>query len=483
MKPTLVPDVKVVFDLFKKLNMVPRPSWKEDKAADFICDFAKEHKLEYKRDNNNCVVIRKPATKGFEKAESIAIINHMDMVCVSEPGVAFDPYNTPIESYLDGKWLKAKGTSLGADNGIGLCMSLAALADDSIQHPALEVIATTNEEDGMTGAAGMSGDFFSSRRVINLDSEDYDTITIGSAGAYLQFYRIKYSTKPAPEKYKYFNVEISGGLGGHSGVDINKGRANANILLASFLYDIATTYQSCLVSISGGSANNAIPSSAKAVFGIDSEYIDQMEEIFETYQQKIKSDYYKNDPSVEFTIEPAQRPEHVINGGTPLLKAISHTPVGVVEMSKEMPGTVLTSNNLGLIKQEKDHFFASTYSRSFVYDDMVALAKEIARTFKENGAEIEVIMDSPAWQENSESEYINFVSDTFNDVLGWRPKKVAMHFALEGGYYATKFPGLQMASIGPKIIEPHSTSERVDITTVEDIWKVFIELLRRLSER
>ena len=185
MNDIYVPSSQVVFDIFKRLNQEPRPSHHEERMADFLCDFARNLGLDYDRDSQNCVVIRKPASPGCEAAEPIVILNHMDMVCVAEPGRAFDPLNDAIEAYADGDWMKARGTSLGADNGIGLAMAMAILQDDRIVHPALEVITTTNEEDGMTGAANLAPDFIKGRKVVNLDSEDYDTITTGAAGAYM----------------------------------------------------------------------------------------------------------------------------------------------------------------------------------------------------------------------------------------------------------------------------------------------------------
>ena len=206
-----------VFNIFRELNRIPHPSHHEERIANYLCQFAERLHLEYERDKENCVVIRKPATPEYEAAEPIVLLNHMDMVCVGMN----DPLNDPIEAYEEGGWMKARGTSLGADNGIGLSMALAVLEDDRIVHPALEVITTTNEEDGMSGASQLSKDFLKGRKVINLDSEDYDTITTGAAGACLQFHRIPVERLPAPKAGQWHRIRIAGGLGGHSGVDIN----------------------------------------------------------------------------------------------------------------------------------------------------------------------------------------------------------------------------------------------------------------------
>ena len=224
-----------VFQIFKELNQIPRPSHHEERVADYLCRFAERLNLPYKRDKENCVVISKPATKGYEGAEPVVLLNHMDMVCV---GMS-DPLNTPIDAYIENGWMKARGTSLGADNGIGLSMALAVLESDEIVHGPLEVITTTNEEDGMSGASQLSSDFLKGRKVINLDSEDYDTITTGAAGACLQFHRIPMERVPAPEDWNWYRIRIDGGLGGHSGVDINKGRCSAVKAAAAILLSLS----------------------------------------------------------------------------------------------------------------------------------------------------------------------------------------------------------------------------------------------------
>ena len=475
------PTTDAVFSIFRQLNQIPRPSHHEERVADFLCDFAREHGLDYSRDAQNCVVIRKPATPGHENAEPVVVLNHMDMVCVGMP----DPLSDPIEAYEDNGWMKARGTSLGADNGIGLSMALAVLADDSIVHGPMEVITTTNEEDGMTGAANLSSDFICGRKVINLDSEDYDTITTGAAGAYLQLHRIPLTRQPAPGgKRRWYRISISGGLGGHSGVDINKGRASATVLTWAIIAAIYNDYDFDISSIRVGEANASIASSAEIVIcvpsGEASEFVKAQEA---NLNEWIRQEYGKNDPGMCCHIEKCERQESIINRESweALMEALEQVPQGVVKMSERMKGTVETSNNVGRIVSEEDHILVSTHTRSFIDADMVALGKDIAKVFADVGATTQLVMSAPAWQEDQESAFLGLVSDTFNDVLGWRPRKVAMHFVLEAGYFVEKYPGIQIASIGPRIVEPHSTSERVELSTIGDIWKVFIELLARMA--
>ena len=470
---------KRVFEIFHELNQIPRPSHHEERIADYLCQFAERLHLEYERDKENCVVIRKPATPGHEAAEPIALLNHMDMVCV---GMS-DPLNDPIEAYEEDGWMKARGTSLGADNGIGLSMALAVLEDDSIVHPALEVITTTNEEDGMSGASQLGKDFLKGRKVINLDSEDYDTITTGAAGACLQFHRIPMKRKPASDG-SWYRIRIEGGLGGHSGVDINKGRCSAVLPTGAILQNICLEHDVEVANIMIGEANASIASKGEFVICLLSdEYGDSLKKQLDIINRGLQEKFGSSDPHIVCSIEQCNKQDTVIPKES--LKALTNSliqvPQGVVKMSAAMPGTVETSNNIGRIVTEEDHIFVSTHTRSFVDSDMEALSKEIANTFAAAGATSETIMSAPAWQEDQHSYFLQMVSDTFQDVLGWRPRMVAMHFVLEAGFFVQHYPGIQIASIGPRIVEPHSTSERVELKTIDDIWQVVIELLKRLA--
>ena len=476
------PSTERVFSIFHELNQIPRPSHHEERVADYLCQFAERLRLEYERDKENCVVIRKAASRGYEGAEPIVLLNHMDMVCVGMN----DPLNDPIEAYEEDGWLKARGTSLGADNGIGLSMALAVLEDDSIEHPALEVITTTNEEDGMSGASQLGKDFLKGRKVINLDSEDYDTITTGAAGACLQFHRIPLKRLPAPGgKRRWYRIRFEGGLGGHSGVDINKGRCSAVVAMWAILATIYNAYEFDVAAINLGEANASIASSAEVIVCVPSGEASEFVKLQQDLINEWLREEYPDDPKMTCSIEKCEKLDTVISPEAfeALMGCLEQIPQGVVKMSEAMPGTVETSNNVGRIVTEDDHIFISTHTRSFIDNDMDALSKEIAQTFKEAGAESEVVMSAPAWQEDQHSPFLQLVSDTFQDVLGWRPRMVAMHFVLEAGFFVQHYPGIQIASIGPRIVEPHSTSERVELKTINDIWEVLLELLRRLGNR
>ena len=474
----MIPTTERVFQIFKELNQIPRPSHHEERVADYLCKFAERLHLSYKRDAENCVVISKPASSGHEKAEPIVLLNHMDMVCV---GMS-DPLNTPIDAYVENGWMKARGTSLGADNGIGLSMALAVLESNDIEHGPLEVITTTNEEDGMSGASGLRKDFLRGRKVINLDSEDYDTITTGAAGACLQFHRIPLKHKPAPDGC-WYRIRFEGGLGGHSGVDINKGRCSAVKAAWTALATMRSECSFAVASINMGEANASIASSAEIIICISEDLSEHIEQQEEEINRWLYEKYSDSDPGMHCTIVRCDSQKMVINSEAidALMTCLEQIPQGVVKMSDSMKDTVETSNNVGRVLTEGECIFVSTHTRSFIDRDMEALSRNIANVFESCGAKSETVMSAPAWQENQQSAFLQLTSDTFFDVLGWRPRMVAMHFVLEAGFFVEHYPGIQIASIGPRIVEPHSTSERVELSTIEDIWRVLIELLKRLS--
>lgn len=488
------------YDIFSKLNSIPRPSHHEERVADFLCEFASSHGLRYRRDDRNCVVIKKDATPGCENADPVVILNHMDMVCVAKDdylrdGRKFNPLQDEIRPYIDvvtnpdgskTRWMKAEGTSLGADNGMGLSMALAILADDSIVHGPLEVLTTTNEEDGMSGAEALSTDFISGRKVINLDSEAYNEITVGAAGAYLQMASWDAERAAVPDGFEFVRISLEGGLGGHSGVDINKGRCNANKELCSFLTedlaDAMAVGDVLVCSLSGGTANASIAQQAEAVLALKPAMYDALHRYAGKWNDSLKDRFAKTDASVSVRMEKAEACESCLTNASAILQTVSKLPCGTLAMRGDMPGTVMTSNNIGVISTTADTVTVSCHTRSFSDDEMHKLGGHIAEVFREGqAAQVQLLMDTGAWIERADSPLLALTCRTFKDVLGFEPKKVAMHFVLEAAYYVQKYPGVEIASIGPLIIEPHSTSERVSLDTADNIWKVTVELLSRLA--
>lgn len=483
------------YDYFNELTCIPRPSHYEKKVADYLCRFAEEHHLTYRRDAENCVVIEKPASPGYEQAAPVVILNHMDMVCVAKDGYlrdghVFDPLNDEIRPYTETdangqRWMKAEGTSLGADNGMGLSMALAILADNTLAHPALEVLTTTNEEDGMSGAEALSTDFIRGRRVINLDSEAYDEITVGAAGACLQVAHCQPQPEAVPQGYQFYRIVIDGGLGGHSGVDINKDRCNCNKTLFGHLLPVPVQDGSFLVcSLNGGTANASIAAWAEAIVAVKPGYADELKALTSTWNSSLQLRYAESDPGISLRLEDVAPMQTYLKNACDVLQGISQLPYGVQAMRHDMPGTVMTSNNIGVVRTTADDISVSCHTRSFSNAIQRQLADEIKdiclQCFADKG--VEQLMDTGAWIEREDSPLLALTCQTFQDVLGFTPKKVAMHFVLEAAYYVEKYPGIEMASIGPLIIEPHSTSERVNLNTADDIWRVTIELLKRLKD-
>lgn len=486
------------YEIFSELNKVPRPSHHEGRVAQWLCDFAVKHGLKYRRDAENCVVIEKPASPGCENAEPVVILNHMDMVCVARDdyqrdGRKFDPLNDEIRTYTETdengvRWMKAEGTSLGADNGMGLAMALAVLTDDTLVHPALEVLTTTNEEDGMSGAEALSLDFIKGRKIVNLDSEDYDTITVGAAGAFLQIAHWTPTWKQVPEGYVYRRIVIDGGLGGHSGLDVHKRRCNCNQQLGHFMcgepVNALINGQMVVCTMNGGTANASISSGASAVVAIDPAISDVLADLVAQFNETLKATNKDTDPGINIRIEEATACDKCLDTAVALnvLRSIYNLPCGVIEMHQEIPGTVMTSNNVGVLHVSDDDITVSCHTRSFSNDEMRRYADAIKETFLANHATVKQLMDTGSWFEDPNSTLLETTYNTFKDVLGFEPKKVAIHAVLECAYFVQKYPGVQIASIGPLIIEPHSTSERINLDTADNIWKVTVELLKRLAQ-
>ncbi len=469
-------------EIFREIAQIPRASHHEERIADYLCKFAAERGLDYSRDEHHCVVIRKAASPGYEAEEPLVLLNHTDMVCVSDAG-----YDTPgavsIEEYDEGgeRWMRACHTSLGADNGIGLSMALAVLDDDTLKHPALEVLCTTCEEDDMSGAANLSADFVKGRNVLNLDSENYDDITVGSAGAYIQTATLPVSRIAMPEGYVAYEVAVTGGLGGHSGVDIDRGRGNAIKILANLLL-VAIRQMNIklyLVSFEGGGAYSAIPAEAEAKVVIPREDMEQFEVLVSQCYEAVRAEYSVTDPELQVACEPSVWHSTVMSEESThvFLAAVNGIPTGVTERLGE---DGKTSNNIGVVtmrKGSKPAMLLSTHTRSSDYERMRQLADNISRILMLVSAEVKTLLDAKPWQEDTAHPFINKVMNIYEQTLGFRPKPVSQHFVLEAAYLVEKFQGMHIASIGPLIKGAHSTAERVSLATADNIWKVVREIL------
>ena len=477
------PSVDIVFRLFKELNRIPRPSKSEVKATEFLVKFAKHRGLDYSVDLEGCVVIRKGATKGYEEAPIVVLQSNIDMVCLAAKGKKFNPLEDRIETYIDNGWLRSKGTSMGADSGIGVCMMLAILDSDSIEHPALECLFTTNKEEGMTGVSKLSKDFIKGRRVINLDSEDYDKITVASAAAYLQKITLPFNREASPQNYKFYDFRLFGGVSGHSGVDITRGRSNALKVTGEFLHACNVRISDlCLCSIFVGEASNTIPANVEAVFGMEIGSCAVFEKMFLEYRDAIKARFAESDPDMDMTLTEIETPKYVISkkGSDGLYNLLNALPFGVTAKNKELSGEIVSSNNLGMLYTEEDQFVVVDYARTAHTDDVQKIATQVREAATEVGANVEVIMDAPAWSVSENSVLVKSCAEAFKDVLNVEPELLTMHFALECGYLEEKFEGCDIISIGPRILDINSINESVDIESVNGIWQVLLDLLKKL---
>jgi dipeptidase D len=470
---------EIVWSIFDSITQIPRPSKKEGKIRAWLVDFAKEHNLECHVDETGNVLMRKPATPGYEEHPAIVLQGHIDMVCEKNSDVEHDFENDPIDTYIDGEWVKARGTTLGADNGIGVALSLAALIDDSYSHGPLEALFTYDEETGMSGANALKEGFMTGKTLINLDSEEENQIFIGCAGGMDTLATFRYASVPAPKNYYYAEVKVSSLLGGHSGGDIHLGHANANKILVRFLLSQPNIV---LASITGGNLRNAIAREAKAVFGIPFNRKDNMMADFNTFVATIEGEVGDIEKDMKLTIGTADQPETIIEPGVSdrLLAAVQACPHGVMGMSRDMPGLVETSTNLASIKMPEPGVIAvETSQRSSVESEKVDIAKTVETVFKLAGADVCHRSSYPGWKPNTDSPIMKVCHEAYKDLFKAEPEIMAIHAGLECGLFLTKYPNMDMVSVGPTMQHVHSPQEQLLIPSVERFWKFLREVLSR----
>lgn len=470
---------ELVWNIFDQITKVPRPSKKEEKIRQWLVDFAKQHNIECHLDATGNVLMRKPATPGYEDHQTIVMQGHIDMVCEKNSGVDHDFENDPIETIIDGDWVKANGTTLGADNGVGVALSLACLIDDSFQHGPLEALFTYDEETGMTGANAIEEGFMTGKVLINLDSETEGQIFIGCAGGMDTVGLFHYTPAPAPKDLYYAKVKVSGLLGGHSGGDIHLQHANANKILARFL---TTQPDAVLAAIHGGNLRNAIAREAEAVIGIPYSSKDNVVAELNQFAAIIEGEVGDIEKGMKLTIETVDTPETVIEKEVAdrLIKALIVCPHGVQGMSRSMPGLVETSTNMASVKMiEPGVIKVETSQRSSVESEKRAIAQAVATTFSLAGAEVKQGSGYPGWKPNTNSPIMKVCADTYRDLYGKEPEIMAIHAGLETGLFLTKYPYLDMVSIGPTMEGVHSPDERLYIPSVGTFYAYLKEVLSR----
>ena len=473
-----------VFEIFDEITKVPRPSKKEGKIRQYLLDFAAKHNIAVKTDEVGNVVMRVPATPGHENAPILILQGHMDMVCESNDK-NFDFENNPITTIIDGEWIHADGTTLGADNGIGMAASLAALSDPDLVHGPLEALFTVDEETGMTGANNIGADMMTGSILLNLDSEDDAEVFIGCAGGVDTQAVFSYNRSVAPTDFHYFKVEVKDALGGHSGGDIHLGHINANKMLARFVWRIMQKHEVSLCEIDGGNLRNAIPRAAHAVIGVHTSKKEDVCVEFNHFLADVENEYRAIEPTFKVELESVDRPDFAVDSktGVRLIEALYCAPHGVVSMSRDLEGLVETSTNLASVKMKPDNKIEiCTSQRSSVESRKWDIAHQVEAVFALAGAKVSHGDGYPGWQPNMDSRIMHIASDAYEELYGVKPAIKAIHAGLECGLFLTKYPGLDMVSFGPTLRGVHSPSERMHIPAVEKFWGQLCRIIEKVAD-
>jgi dipeptidase D len=484
-----------VFHYFSEICAVPRPSKKEQRMIAYLKAFGEKHQLETKVDEAGNVIIRKPATPGYEDRQTVVLQSHMDMVCEKNSGVEHNFDTDPIQTYIDGEWLRAKGTTLGADNGIGVATELAVLAADDIEHGPIECLFTVDEETGLTGAFALKRGFMTGDILLNLDSEDEGEMFIGCAGGCRTTATFRYKWVPAPLHDFYFKIGVKNLTGGHSGDDINKNRANANKLLSRFIYEQYNEYmlgEFNLYEFQGGNLHNAIPREAHAYCSVPMADKEKIRIAFNLFASEVEEEFSVTEKGMELYLESAEPSElykddlHCIayDDARRFISALQAVCNGVFAMSQDIEGLVETSSNLASIKMEKDFSITVTTSqRSSILSARMNVANAVRAAFELAGAEVEVGEGYPGWKPNPASAILKVAEQTYEELFGVAPKVKAIHAGLECGLFLEKYPHMDMISFGPTLRGVHSPDERMHIPSVEKFWNHLMLILKRIPAK
>lgn len=471
---------KKVFEFFELISSVPHGSGNTKAVSDLCVDFAKKRSLEYYQDEYNNVIIKKPATPGYENADAVILQGHLDMVCAKEPDDPTDMSVTPITLAVDGDWVHAVGTSLGGDDGIAVAMALAVLDSDNLKHPAIEAVFTTDEETGMDGAVGLDCSRLSGRRMLNLDSEEEGVLTCGCSGGARVDCDIKAAREHIENCARYF-VKIGGLAGGHSGCDIDKGRANANKLMARFIYTAAEQLDIRLVHMAGGKFDNVITPEATAEIAVPSAEAKAFEALAKAFDGIYKNEYSAADPGVFLEFEEADGDCDPVTAEdtAKILLALILLPQGVQEMSMDIKGLVQTSLNLGILRLEDGDFHCSFAVRSSILTQKEMLLQHVRAAVECVGGTVSVRSAYPGWQFAKVSPIRDIVSEVFAEVYGKQAEITATHGGLECGLFIEKIPGLDAVSFGPDLRDIHSVRERMSVASVQRMYDALVKILEK----
>lgn len=475
----------VVFHYFDEVCQVPRPSKKEEKIRAYLLDFAKKHNLEAKTDEAGNVLIKKAASAGMENLKTVILQSHIDMVCEKNKDTEHNFETDPIQTYIDGEWLRAKGTTLGADNGIGVATELAVLASDDIKHGPIECLFTVDEETGLTGAFALKEGFMNGDILLNLDSEDDGELFIGCAGGANTTAIYPFPKEKAPQGWFFFRVSVKGLTGGHSGDDISKNRANANKLLNRFLVQTMQKYGMRLADIEGGNLHNAIPREAHALCAVPMEYKEAVRVDLNIFISEIENEYSATEPNLAMDLESEAPVEYVMEQKAMerFLLSIYAVHHGVYAMSQGIPGLVETSSNLASIKVCDGTIKVVTSQRSSILSSRKDMSQMVSAAFILGGATVTTGEGYPGWKPNPSSEILKIAVESYKKLFGIEPKVKAIHAGLECGLFLQKYPSLDMVSFGPTLRGVHSPDERMLIPTVEKFWNHLLDILAHIPAK
>ncbi len=472
---------KAVWKHFDEITKIPRPSAKEQKAREWVLAKANKKGLEVHEDKVGNIVIRKPAHKGREAAPTVVLQGHLDMVCEKNESVQHDFDKDAIRVVRKGEWLYADGTTLGADNGVGVAAALAVMESDDIKHGPLEFVFTIDEERGLTGASEFQGGVLKARYFLNLDGEEKGTLCIGCSGGVNTTAKRKVGLR-SPGSGNAYKIKVSGLKGGHSGVDIHLGRGNAIRVLGGMVQRIVEKLGAEVADLKGGSARNVIPREASAVVVMDSAREAELKQLVTLFEAETKTDLGSFDPGVQITVEPTEKPARVMEAkdAAEVVDLLVSIPHGVLAMSPDVPGLVQNSTNLATVSVKGDEVEIGSSQRSAIEASKMAAARQVATACRLAGFEVEHAGSYPGWKPEPGSEIVQKCKEAFQEVFGLETRLVAMHAGLECGVIGEKYPGMQLISFGPQIESPHSPNERVEIGSVAEFWKYLRAVLEKL---
>ena len=476
---------KQLWNKFADLNAVPRPSKKEERVIAFMKDFGKNLGLETIEDEVGNVIIKKPATSGMENRITVVMQSHLDMVHQKNSDTIFDFNNQGIDMYIIGDWVRAKGTTLGADNGLGVATIMAILESTDIPHPAIEALFTIDEETGMTGAKGLKGGLLSGGILLNLDTEEDDEIGVGCAGGIDVTATRTYNVEETPEFKIGYKVSVKGLQGGHSGMQIHEGLGNANKIMNRILFDGFENYGLRISEIDGGSLRNAIPRESQAKVVIDAIhekiFLSEMKHISEIIKKELKT----MEPDLEISISKIETPKTIMDLGVQegFTRALYAACNGVYRMSADIPGLVETSNNIARVVVKDGHIKIGCLTRSSVESSKMDLANTLRATFELTGCEVDFSGDYPGWTPNMDSAILKIMTQLYEDLNGEKPHVAACHAGLECGILGQNYPEMDMISFGPNIKGAHSPDERAQISSAQKYWKFVLKILKSIPEK